>query len=105
MLADLTRNTPEEFRGALDGLSRLSANLADRDGQINSLLGNLKRVSTVLDARDEDIIKLMDDADVLFEALLRAPRAAAPAAGLHPDALHRADRPDPRSRAPTSSRR
>ncbi len=71
VLADLTRNTPEEFRGALDGLSRLSANLADRDGQINSLLGNLKRVSTVLDARDDDIIALMDDADTLFEALLQ----------------------------------
>lgn len=70
VLADLTRNTPEEFRGALDGLSRLSSNLADRDDEINSLLTNLKRVSTVLDARDEDIIKLMEDADVLFEALL-----------------------------------
>lgn len=70
VLADLTRNTPDEFRGALDGLSRLSANLADRDDEINSLLTNLKRVSTVLDDRDEDIIALMDDADVLFEALL-----------------------------------
>ncbi|GAA5144539.1 MCE family protein [Nocardioides marinquilinus] len=70
VLADLTRNTPEEFRGALDGLARLSTNLAARDDQINSLLVNLKRVSTVLDARDEDIVKLMRDADVLFEALL-----------------------------------
>lgn len=71
VLADLTRNTPEEFKDALDGLSRLSSNLADRDDQINSLLVNLKRVSTVLDARDEDIVKLMDDADTLFEALLQ----------------------------------
>jgi phospholipid/cholesterol/gamma-HCH transport system substrate-binding protein len=71
VLADLTRNTPEEFRGALDGLSRLSANLADRDDEINSLLQNLRRVSTVLDARDEDLVALMDDADVLFEALLQ----------------------------------
>lgn len=71
VLADLTRNTPEEFRGALDGLSRLSSNLADRDQEINSLLVNLKRVSSVLDDRDEDIIALMEDADVLFEALLQ----------------------------------
>lgn len=71
VLADLTRNTPEEFKGALDGLSRLSANLADRDDEINRLLGSLKRVSTVLDDRDEDIIALMDDADTLFEALLQ----------------------------------
>lgn len=69
-LADLTRNTPEEFRGALSGLSRLSANVAEKDEQLNTLLQNLERVSKVLDARDEDIIKLMQDGDVLFRALV-----------------------------------
>ena len=69
-LADLTRNTPDEFRGALDGLSRLSANVAAKDKQINTLLTNLERVSTVLDERDEDIIALMKDSDVLFRALV-----------------------------------
>jgi phospholipid/cholesterol/gamma-HCH transport system substrate-binding protein len=69
-LADLTRNTPEEFRDALDGVSRLSANIAARDGQINTLLENLDRVSTVLDDRDEDIVGLMKDSDVLFRALV-----------------------------------
>lgn len=69
-LADLTRNTPDEFRGALSGLSRLSANVAAKDEQLNSLLVNLERVSKVLDARDEDIIKLMQDSDVLFRALV-----------------------------------
>jgi phospholipid/cholesterol/gamma-HCH transport system substrate-binding protein len=69
-LADLTRNTPEEFRGALDGLSRLSSNVAAKDEQLNTLLVNLERVSTVLDERDQDIIKLMEDSDVLFRALV-----------------------------------
>jgi phospholipid/cholesterol/gamma-HCH transport system substrate-binding protein len=69
-LADLTRNTPEEFRGALSGLSRLSANVAEKDAQLNTLLVNLERVSTVLDERDQDIIKLMEDSDVLFRALV-----------------------------------
>ena len=69
-LADLTRNTPEEFRAALDGLSRLSANVAAKDDQINVLLQNLERVSVVLDERDEDIIALMKDSDVLFRALV-----------------------------------
>src|SRR5689334_15700178 len=55
-LADLTRNTPDEFREALDGVSRLSETVASRDEQIGTLLGNLERVSKVLDARDEDII-------------------------------------------------
>ena len=69
-LADLSRNTPEEFRGALDGLSRLSANVAAKNYKINELLQNLDRVSTVLDERDEDIVALMRDADVLFRALV-----------------------------------
>jgi len=69
-LADLTRNTPEEFRSALDGVSKLSSNIAARDGQINTLLTNLQRVSTVLDDRDEDIVGLMKDSDVLFRALV-----------------------------------
>ncbi|GAA4813828.1 MCE family protein [Nocardioides caeni] len=69
-LADLTRNTPEEFRAALDGVSALSEVIASRDSEINSLLQNLNRVSTVLDARDEDIVDLMGDADSLFRALV-----------------------------------
>ena len=69
-LADLTRNTPDEFRGALSGLSRLSANVAEKDKQLNTLLVNLERVSTVLDERDQDIVALMRDADVLFRALV-----------------------------------
>ncbi|GAA4683629.1 MCE family protein [Nocardioides nanhaiensis] len=69
-LADLTRNTPEEFQAALSGVSRLSRNIAAKDEELNSLLTNLERVSTVLDERDDDIIALMDDADVLFRALV-----------------------------------
>ena len=70
-LADLTRNTPEEFRSALAGVSQLSSNIAARDGKINSLLKNLKKVSTVLNARDQDIVALMRDSDVLFRALVQ----------------------------------
>ncbi len=70
-LADLTRNTPEEFREALDGVSALSSNIAAKNEQIGQLLGNLDRVSTVLDERDADIIQLMKDSDVLFRALVQ----------------------------------
>jgi phospholipid/cholesterol/gamma-HCH transport system substrate-binding protein len=69
-LADLTRNTPEEFRATLDGVSRLSRTIASRDRQIRSLLLHLDRVTTVLDDRDRDIVALMRDADVLFRALV-----------------------------------
>ena len=70
-LADLTRNTPEEFRSALDGVSRLSNNVAAKDTQINTLLGNLRNVAGVLHARDQDIVGLMRDSDVLFRALVK----------------------------------
>ncbi|MBA2955727.1 MCE family protein [Nocardioides sp. MAH-18] len=69
-LADLTRNTPEEFRQALSGVSRLSSDIAARDEQINTLLKNLDRVTTVLDDRDQDIVGLMKESDVLFRALV-----------------------------------
>jgi phospholipid/cholesterol/gamma-HCH transport system substrate-binding protein len=70
-LADLTRNTPEEFRTALDGVSRLSNNIAAKNDQIGTLLGNLEHVSKVLDARDQDIVGLMRDSNVLFQALVK----------------------------------
>ncbi|WP_203337271.1 MCE family protein [Nocardioides limicola] len=69
-LADLTENTPAEFRAALDGVSRLSQNIAAKDAEINTLLKNLRIVSGVLHERDQDIIGLMEDADVLFRALV-----------------------------------
>ena len=69
-LSDLGRNTPEEFQAALQGVSALSKNLAERDEQINSLLTHLKKVSGVLGDRSQDIVTLMKDADVLFRALV-----------------------------------
>ncbi len=68
-LAALTENTPEEFRAALDGLSRLSANIAARDDQIETLLTNMRKVSGVLGDRRKDLVELMEDGDKLFRAL------------------------------------
>lgn len=70
-LANVTRNTPDELKGALRGVSSLSRNLAARDEQINTLLNNLNKVAGVLDARDQDLVALMSDADVLFDALVQ----------------------------------
>src|SRR3954467_10412472 len=69
-LADLTRNTPEEFKQALSGVSRLSSDIADKNQRINLLLANLQRVSTTLNARDQDIVDLMQQSDSLFQALV-----------------------------------
>lgn len=69
-LAEATRDTPEELRSTLKGLSALSANVAARDQQLNTLLGNLKDVSGVLAERDQDIVALMKDSDELMRALV-----------------------------------
>ena len=68
-MAALTENTPEEFQAALRGMSDLSANIAARDAQLNTLLGNLRKVSGVLGDRRQDLITLMEDGDKLFRAL------------------------------------
>ncbi len=69
-MATLTRNTPQEFQAALKGVSALSANVAARDAELNLLLQNLRKVSAVLGDRKDDIIRLMEDGDVLFRALV-----------------------------------
>ncbi|MEH3032750.1 MAG: MCE family protein [Aeromicrobium erythreum] len=68
-LADVAAQTPEEFRGAIKGVSDLSANLAARDEQINTLLKNLKKVTGVLNSRDVELEKLFRDSTVLFDAI------------------------------------
>jgi phospholipid/cholesterol/gamma-HCH transport system substrate-binding protein len=74
-MAALTQNTPKAFKSALKGVSALSANVAARDDELNTLLLNLKKVSSVLGDRKDDIVALMRDGDALFRAVV-ARRAA-----------------------------
>jgi phospholipid/cholesterol/gamma-HCH transport system substrate-binding protein len=67
--AAVAEKTPQELRGTLEGLSRLSRNVAARDAQINSLLKNLDDVSGVLADRNTELIKLIKDGDTLFRAV------------------------------------
>lgn len=68
-LSDVAAQTPEEFRGAIRGVSDLSRNLAARDEQINTLLVNLKKVTGVINARDDELVQLVKDSSVLFDAV------------------------------------
>ncbi|WP_371811235.1 MCE family protein [Aeromicrobium sp. CFBP 8757] len=68
-LGEISAQTPEEFRGAIKGVSDLSRNLAARDEQINTLLVNLKKVSSVLNSRNDQLVTLFKDADTLFQAI------------------------------------
>jgi phospholipid/cholesterol/gamma-HCH transport system substrate-binding protein len=68
-LGALTQNTPAEFKAALNGLSDLSANVAAKDAQLDSLLTHMRTVSGVLGDRRADVVTLMRDGDTLFRAL------------------------------------
>ncbi len=65
----LMKDTPDEVKGALRGLSRLSRTVASRDAKINLLLQNAEKVSRVLANRDEQLTKLFADGEVLFRAV------------------------------------
>ena len=86
-------------------MSDLSANLAARDEQINTLLVNLKKVSAVLNATGPDLERLFKDATVLFDAI-SARRAAVHRLLVSTAAISRELRASGQGRAgPTSSRR
>ncbi|MGA8851500.1 MAG: MCE family protein [Aeromicrobium sp.] len=68
-LADIAAATPEEFQGAIKGVSNLSSNLAARDEQINTLLKSLQKVSAAINSKDSELVTLFRDSDVLFRAL------------------------------------
>lgn len=68
-LSDVAAATPEEFRGAIKGVSELSSNLAARDDQINTLLKSLQKVSAAINSKDVELVTLFRDSDVLFRAL------------------------------------
>jgi phospholipid/cholesterol/gamma-HCH transport system substrate-binding protein len=70
-LAEATSTTPQAFQDALKGVSALSANLARRDAQLNALLSNLQSVSSTLGDRNQDIVRLMQNGDVLLRALVQ----------------------------------
>ncbi|MDQ3156714.1 MAG: MCE family protein [Actinomycetota bacterium] len=68
-LSEISQDTPDEFRGAIKGVSNLSRNLAARDEQLNTLLVGLKKVTGVLNSRNEELETLFEDSDVLFQAI------------------------------------
>lgn len=68
-LGEIAAETPEEFRGAIKGVSDLSVNLAARDDQINTLLVSLKKVTGVLNSRNDELVTLFKDSDTLFNAI------------------------------------
>ena len=70
-LAQTFKNSPDEVRASLDGLSRLSRTIASRDDQLRTLLQSAGGVSKVLADRNQEFTRLMADGDLVFRELQR----------------------------------
>lgn len=70
-LADTFGDTPDEVRGAVEGLGRLSETIASRDAELQSLLDNAAGVTGVLAERSANITTLLTDGNLLLEELER----------------------------------
>lgn len=69
VIAQTFRGTPDEVRGALDGLSRLSETISARDQQLATLLANTRSVSRVLADRNAEFTRLLADGNLLLAEL------------------------------------
>lgn len=72
-LADTFRDTPDEVRASLQGLSRLSTTIASRDAQLEKLLDRSRGVTEVLAQRDQDLVAFLADTNLVL-AEIRARR-------------------------------
>jgi phospholipid/cholesterol/gamma-HCH transport system substrate-binding protein len=70
-LADTFRDTPDEVRSSLTGLSRLSRTIASRDQELQVLLQRSSVVTRTLSQRDEDLTALMSDSSLILQELHR----------------------------------
>ncbi|MGU3293922.1 MCE family protein [Williamsia sp. M5A3_1d] len=70
-LSDTLSRTPDELRGAVDGVGRLSATIASRDDDLRSLLDRARQVTEVLAQRSGQIKTLVVAADQILGELDR----------------------------------
>lgn len=68
-IATTFRDSPDEVRGAVDGLGRLSRAIAARDEQLRTLLTHADGVTEVLADRNKEIVTLLADGDLLLQEL------------------------------------
>jgi phospholipid/cholesterol/gamma-HCH transport system substrate-binding protein len=71
VLADTFRDTPDDVRVSLEGLSRLSNTIASRDAELRNLLERSRGVTQVLAERDEDLTTFLADSSLVLQELER----------------------------------
>lgn len=66
-MSDTFSDTPDDVRGALDGLSALSETIASRDQELQQLLENTSKVSKTVADRNAEFEKLLADGNLLLQ--------------------------------------
>jgi phospholipid/cholesterol/gamma-HCH transport system substrate-binding protein len=69
VLAETFSDTPDNVKGALDGLQALSRTISSRDGQLAKLLDNTQKISQTLADRDAEVAKLLEDGTKLLDEI------------------------------------
>jgi phospholipid/cholesterol/gamma-HCH transport system substrate-binding protein len=63
------QNSPKYVRDSLDGLSRLSKIVADRDQRLRELLSRAQSVTGVLASRDQKFVQVVNDGDLVLQTV------------------------------------
>lgn len=74
-LAQTFKDTPPQFRAAVDGVARFSQALNERDAQLRELLANANKSTSVLATRTDQVVSLIANTNS-FLAQLRTQSAA-----------------------------
>ena len=69
VMAETFENTSPHVKSSLEGLSRLSRTVAERDEQLRELLERTKNLTDVLAQRKEEFRKLVQDGNLLLEEI------------------------------------
>ncbi|WP_370946404.1 MCE family protein [Amycolatopsis sp. cg5] len=75
VISDTFKDTPDNVKGALNGLSKLSDTIASRDQKLANLLANTRQVSQTLVDRDAEVQKLLDDGNLLLNEVAKRKEA------------------------------
>lgn len=70
-VATTLKDTPEGLSSTLDGVSRLTQQIAAEDQSLRDLLGHANKVTGVLAQRNRELAQLFDDGNLLFDELSR----------------------------------
>jgi phospholipid/cholesterol/gamma-HCH transport system substrate-binding protein len=75
VLSQTFSNTPDNVKGALDGLSALSKTISSRDQELAKLLDNTSKITQTLADRDAEVQKLLEDGNKLLDEVRKRKQA------------------------------